>query len=107
MHLFFNKYIKPYDALLVGSENLYNDYHKFNFPMALANGIYRAEDFEENLNVGQNESLTIGWTGNPNREMKGFREIIEPAIKELQEEGLNLNLKTKFSGSYEELLSFY
>ena len=39
--------------------------------------------------------------------MKGFREIIEPAIKELQEEGLNLNLKTKFSGSYEELLSFY
>ena len=104
---FFNKYIKPYDALLVGSGNLYNDYHKFNFPMALANGIYRAEDFEENLNVGQNENLTIGWTGNPNREMKGFREIIEPAIKELQEEGLNLNLKTKFSGSYEELLSFY
>ena len=65
-------------------------------------GFYRAEDFEENLNVGQNENFTIGWTGNPNREMKGFREIIEPAIKELQEEGLNLNLKTKFSGSYEE-----
>ena len=57
--------------------------------------------------MGKNKTLTIGWTGNPNREMKGFRNIIEPAIKELQAEGFDIQLKTKFSGSYEDLLSFY
>ena len=39
--------------------------------------------------------------------MKGFRSIIEPAIKELQEDGFNIKLKTKFSGSYDDLLTFY
>ena len=75
--------------------------------MTIANGTYKESLFIENKNVGNQETLTIGWTGTPDRKMKGFRDIIEPAIKELLEEGLKINLKTKFSGDYDELLSFY
>lgn len=104
---FFDKYISKNDGLIVGNYNLYNDYKKFNFPIEISNAAYKVDQFIENKNVGKNKTLTIGWTGNPNREMKGFRNIIEPAIKELQAEGLDIQLKTKFSGSYEDLLSFY
>lgn len=104
---FFKRYISHYNGLIAGSYNLYNDYKKFNFPIALSNAIYKADKFVENNNIGDNEYLTIGWTGTPDREMKGFRSIIEPAIKELQEDGFNIKLKTKFSGSYDDLLTFY
>ncbi len=105
--IFYEKYLKPYDAIVVGNANLYEDYKKFNNKLTIANGTYKESLFIENKNVGNQETLTIGWTGTPDRKMKGFRDIIEPAIKELQEEGLKINLKTKFSGSYDELLSFY
>ena len=104
---FYEKYLKPYDAIVVGNANLYDDYKKFNSKLTIANGTYKESLFIENKNVGDKEELTIGWTGTPDREMKGYRSIIEPAIKELQEEGLKINLKTKFSGDYDELLSFY
>lgn len=105
--IFYEKYLKPYDAIVVGNANLYEDYKKFNNKLTIANGTYKESLFIENKNVGNQETLTIGWTGTPDRKMKGFRDIIEPAIKELLEEGLKINLKTKFSGDYDELLSFY
>lgn len=104
---FFKNYIQPYDGLIVGSQNLYDNYKKFNHPMALVNAIYKMDEFEENKTIGENEYLTIGWTGNPNRTMKGFKEIIEPAVNNLIKKGFNLRLKTRFSGDYEGLLSFY
>lgn len=104
---FYDKYLKKYDGIIVGGGNLYDDYQKFSNKVLFCYGIYKENLFIENKNVGEKETLTIGWTGTPNREMKGFRSIIEPAIKELQEEGLKIKLKTKFSGSYDELLSFY
>lgn len=104
---FYDKYLKKYDGIIVGNANLYDDYQNFGSRIAISNGIHKESQFIENKNVGDQETLTIGWTGTPDREMKGYRSIIEPAIKELQEEGLKINLKTKFSGSYDELLSFY
>lgn len=104
---FYNHYIRHYDGLIVGSQNLFNYYEKYNHPIALVNSIYRADEFQENKQVGENEYLTIGWTGNPNRMMKGFREIIEPAINNLIGKGLKIKLKTRFTGDYEGLLSFY
>lgn len=65
------------------------------------------ENFIENNNVGRNDHLTIGWTGTPDRPMKGFRTIIEPAIEKVRKTGRDIRLKTKFSGPYEELYSFY
>ena len=104
---FYDRYLKKYDGIIVGGGNLYDDYQKFSNKILFCYGIYKENDFIENKRGGEKETLTIGWTGTPDREMKGFRSIIEPAIKELQEEGLKINLKTKFSGSYDELLSFY
>jgi len=104
---FYNRYLKKYDGIIVGNANLYDDYQNFGSKIAISNGIHKESQFVENKNVGNQETLTIGWTGTPDREMKGYRSIIEPAIKELQGEGLKIKLKTKFSGSYDELLSFY
>ncbi len=104
---FYDRYIKNYDGLIVGSINLYNDYKPFTDNIAFANGIYLQNEFIENENVGKSEELTIGWTGTPDRPMKGFRSIIEPAIKAVQKTGRKVKLKTKFSGDYRELLTFY
>lgn len=104
---FFIKYLKPYDHIIVGGGNLYNDYHNLTDKVSFVYGIYGEEFFQENLNVGENEWLTIGWTGNPDREMKGFKEIIEPAIENIKSTGRNVRLKTKFSGTYDELYTFY
>lgn len=104
---FYDSYLKSYDGIVVGNQNLFNDYHKFTDKLFFANGIYLQDLFVENLNVGKKTHLTIGWTGTPDREMKGFRSIIEPAIKKVQETGRDIRLKTKFSGDYKELLTFY
>ncbi|WDF47298.1 glycosyltransferase [Chryseobacterium sp. KACC 21268] len=104
---FFEKYLKLYDGIIVGSLGLYNDYKELSDKVTFANGIFLQDEFVENNNVGENEHLIIGWTGNPNRAMKGFREVIEPAIAEVNKTGRKVIIKTKFSGPYTELLTFY
>lgn len=104
---FFKTYLKPYDGILVGSQNLYNDYRKLTDKLVFANGIYKQNEFKENKNIGKQEFLTVGWTGNPNRPMKGFKEVIEPAVNLVQETGRDIRVKTRFSGDYDGLLGFY
>ena len=104
---FFEIYLKNYDGLIVGNTNLLEDYQKFTDKIVFANGIYRQNEFAENKNVGENEGLKIGWTGNPTRPMKGFNEVIIPAVEEVQKTGRKVTLKTQFSGSYESILHFY
>lgn len=104
---FFNRYLRSYDGIIAGNENLYQDYSPFTHKLVIANGIYRQDEFLSNPNVGKSKGLTIGWTGTPNRPMKGFREVIEPAIAEVQKTGRDITLKTRFSGDYSGLLSFY
>lgn len=105
--VFFEKYLKPYNGIIVGSSGLYNDYKELTDKIIFANGIFLQDEFIENKNIGENEHLTVGWTGNPNRPMKGFREMIEPAIEEINKTGRKVSLKTKFSGPYKDLLTFY
>lgn len=104
---FYNKYLKSYHHIIVGGGNLLNDYRALTDNVDFVYGIYGQENFIENKNVGQNKSMTIGWTGTPDRPMKGFRTIIEPAIENVRKTGRDILLKTKFSGPYEELYSFY
>ena len=104
---FFEKYLKSYDGVIVGSSGLYNDYKELTNKITFANGIYLQDEFVENKNIGEKEGLTIGWTGNPNRPMKGFKEVIEPAVEKVNKTGRKVSLKTKFSGSYKDLLTFY
>lgn len=104
---FFHTYLQHYDGIIVGSSGLYNDYQELTQKMTFANGIYLQNDFAGNKNIAEREHLTIGWTGNPNRPMKGFREVIEPAIEAVNKTGRKVALKTKFSGPYQDLLNFY
>ena len=104
---FFEKYIKPYDNLIVGGGNLLSRYKQLTDKVAFVYGIYGQENFVENKNVGENDFLTIGWTGNPTRKMKGFEDYIVPAIEKVKKTGREIRLKTKFSGPYPELFTFY
>ncbi|MCG2792776.1 MAG: glycosyltransferase [Weeksellaceae bacterium] len=104
---FFENYIKPYDNLIVGGGNLLSSYQKLTDKVSFVYGIYGQDQFVENKNVGKNDFLTIGWTGNPARKMKGFEEYIVPAIENLKKTGRDIRLKTKFSGPYEDLFTFY
>lgn len=104
---FYNEYLKSYQHIIVGGGNLLKDYRNLTDKVDFVYGIYGQENFIENQNVGKKESLTIGWTGTPDRPMKGFRTIIEPAIENVKNTGRDVRLKTKFSGAYEDLYDFY
>lgn len=104
---FFKRYIKPYDHLIVGGGNLLSDYRNLTDKVTFVYGIFGQDEFVENKTVGQTEFLTIGWTGNPTRKMKGYEEYIVPAIENVRRTGRDIRLKTKFSGPYQELFSFY
>lgn len=104
---FYNKYLVPYKHIIVGGGNLLKDYQPLTPNVTFVYGIYGQSNFIENPKVGENSYLTIGWTGSPKRPMKGFEAIILPAIEEVKKTGRDVRLKTKFSGAYEELYSFY
>ncbi len=104
---FYDEYLKSYQHIIVGGGNLLNDYKSLTDKVDFVYGIYGQENFIENKNVGEKESLTVGWTGTPDRPMKGFRTIIEPAIEIVKQTGRDVRLKTKFSGAYEDLYNFY
>lgn len=104
---FYKEYLNQYDHIIVGGGNLLNDYRKLTPNVDFVYGIFGEEYFKENREVGAKAGLTIGWTGTPDRPMKGFRTIIEPAIDNVRKTGRQINLKTKFSGPYEDLFDFY
>lgn len=104
---FYKTYLEPYNHIIVGGGNLYNDYKELTDNISFVYGIYGEENFLVNNHVGEKEYLTIGWTGTPKRKMKGFEEFIIPAIENVKKTGRDIRLKTKFSGSYEDLYTFY
>lgn len=104
---FYSHYLKSYQHIIVGGGNLLNHYRKLTDKVDFVYGIYGQENFVENNTVGTKPYLTIGWTGTPDRPMKGFRTIIEPAIENVRKTGRDIRLKTKFSGPYDELYTFY
>ncbi|SNV47909.1 sugar transferase, PEP-CTERM/EpsH1 system associated [Chryseobacterium taklimakanense] len=104
---FYQQYLKHYDGIIAGSRNLIEDYLPLTQKITFANGIYRQNEFVINEKAGSKEGLTLGWTGTPDRPMKGFREIIEPAVEMVKNSGRIVTLKTKFAGPYEDLLGFY
>jgi glycosyltransferase involved in cell wall biosynthesis len=55
----------------------------------------------------KNNKFVLGWTGNPEREFKGFYSIVQPVVQELQNSGFNIELRTQFSGSLNSLADFW
>lgn len=111
-HLSVNEFVEEFlrdaDALLVGApsiEHTYEDHFKGH--IFFANMAYDEEIFKPSVYSTDKEQLVIGWTGNPNREFKGYRSILVPVIEELQKEGFNIVLKTQFEGSLNSLATFW
>jgi len=102
---FFEKYLKHYDYLLLANENLIRAYSDFTKNREFALGIYKEDEFGKIKR--KSDIFTLGWTGNPHREVKGFFEVIEPAVEKVLETGRKIRLKTSFSATYEEMIEFY
>jgi hypothetical protein len=51
--------------------------------------------------------FVVGWTGNPDRNFKGFNDYVVPAISLAQKKHPNIKLKTRFAGPFNTLHKFY
>lgn len=103
----FTKYCKEY---VVSSEKLFNIYKNFynikQPKMILGDSFEKNRFYPFNMERFNNiQKLTIGWVGNSawnekqkdkngkSIDFKGFHTILMPVIKELREEGYNIELK--------------
>lgn len=102
---FFDQYLKHYDFLLLANDNLIRAYRDYTENLEFALGIYKEESFGKTKI--ESDIFTLGWTGNPHREVKGFFEVIEPAVKKVLQTGRKIKLKTSFDATYEEMIEFY
>lgn len=102
---FFDQYLKSYDFLLLANDNLIRAYSNYTENLEFALGIYK-EEFFGRTKI-KSEIFTLGWTGNPNRVVKGFFEVIQPAVQKVLATGRKVRLKTSFDASYEEMIEFY
>lgn len=96
------------NALLVGSPSIIKKYKPFyDRPIIFANMAYDEQIFCPKLSRRSSSPFLVGWTGNPDREFKGFHSIILPAIVQLQKEGYEIELKTQFEGTLNSLADFW
>src|SRR5690606_7834579 len=51
--------------------------------------------------------LTVGWTGNPKRQFKGFYDYVVPAVELAQKRYPGISLKARFGGPFGTLHRFY
>lgn len=106
---FCNTFLDSANALLIGAPSIKAKYEPyFSKPIVFANMAYSENVSKDNQQHKVDTSkFIIGWTGNPDREFKGFHKVIVPAIEKLQSMGYHIELKTQFEGSIESLASFW
>jgi glycosyltransferase involved in cell wall biosynthesis len=107
---FLHNYFEETDALLAGSNSILKFYEPFSdLPCFEANLAYNESIFRPRHNSKKRggNKLVLGWTGNPNRSFKGYYELIVPVVRELQNEGLEIELRSQFSGTLNSLADFW
>jgi glycosyltransferase involved in cell wall biosynthesis len=106
--IFCEKYLSDAAALIVGSPDMKEIYGPYLGSVYFANMAYDEKIFSPKKHGGKREKkLVLGWTGNPNREFKGYYDIIVPAIEQLKQEGYDVELRTQFSGTLNSLADFW
>lgn len=103
---FCSTYLADADTVVVGAPELVRLYQGAHSRVRFANMAYDERIFKDDERPNGN-TLTLGWTGNPNRAFKGFQSIIEPTVQQLQSEGYAILLKTQFSGTLNSLADFW
>lgn len=102
---FFDRYLKKYDYILAANANIKERFGVFTPKIEYSLGIYKESEFGKNKT--KSSVFTLGWTGNPNRPVKGFYEIIVPAVEIVKNSGREIHLKTAFDLTYDEMIDFY
>lgn len=102
---FYKDYLKTFDYILAANENIKKRFGVFTDRIEYSLGIYKQDEFGRKKEKAK--LFTIGWTGNPNRPVKGFYEIIVPAVEKVRKTGRAIHLKTAFDLSYDEMIKFY
>ena len=104
---FISKYFRDADGIIAGNSNIYNFYHNYGLPIYYASCATDTNLFRFNRKKKQGSELSVCWTGNPNRNFKGFTEFLEPAVKIAQQTHPDIQLVTRFKGPIETLPEFY
>lgn len=104
---FIKKFFSDTDAIVCGSP-LIKEFYQESFQKTYhANNIVNQNLFKRKSQQKDNFNFTIGWTGNPKREFKGFYTHVKPAAELLIKKYKNINFKTRFSGPIETLPNFF
>ena len=105
--VFVEEFLNGCNALLVGSPSSVKLYSKaFKQPIFFANLCYDEFLFVPKMKK-KRQSFVIGWTGNPDREFKGFYSHVLPTIKALQAMGYPVEFRSQFAGSLSSLATFW
>lgn len=106
--MFCKEYLDDADAIVCGSPSIADTYRPYTEnPVFFANMAYNEQVFSPKKKPRHKDQFILGWTGNPNREFKGFHTIIIPAIEKLNADGYNVGLRTQFEGKLESLADFW
>lgn len=104
---FINYYLHNANAIVCGSNNITDFYKTYFQNTYYANMIIDQNIFKRQTIKNSKENFILGWTGNPEREFKGYYSHIIPAISILKDKYPNIELKTRFSGPISTLPFFY
>jgi glycosyltransferase involved in cell wall biosynthesis len=103
---FINEFCSNADALVCGSTQITEFYSKLSPSVFYANGIIDDQLFKRKT-INKKSSFTIGWTGNPRRDFKGYYSHVVKAVDILKEKYPDIELKSRFTGPMETLPNFY
>lgn len=106
---FKKRFLNDSNAIVCGSEIIKKFYLRIMDKVFYANSIISGENFKRIVpkEINTSSSFIVGWTGNPDREFKGFYTHIIPAVELVQKRYPEIQLKTRFSGPMETLPRFY
>lgn len=106
---FYKNYLIDSDALLVGAPCIAQTYSDvFTKPIFFANMAYDEQVFcPTSKDINRKEPFIVGWTGNPDRDFKGFYSHVMPAVEHLKNLGYSIELRTQFDGTLNSLADFW
>lgn len=104
---FIKRYIDPSDGIIAGNMNILEMYKNHSLPVYYASGATDTDIFHYNRQKRIGNELRVCWTGNPNRNFKGFYDFIQPAVELAQIKYPDIKLITRFSGPLKTLPDFY
>ncbi|WP_210397610.1 glycosyltransferase family 4 protein [Motiliproteus sediminis] len=104
---FVDLYIKPASGIISGNRNIERFYSRFDLPVFYATGATNTEKFIFNKKKRDDDQFIVCWTGNPNRNFKGFYDFVKPAVELARKKRPNIKLVTRFSGPLSTLPDFY